>query len=251
MRVCYNVGMRAMTYLGTQGWAYKSWLGVFYPEGTKSGDFLAEYAKHFRAVEIDSTFYGTPRSTTIEQWRETTPADFRFTAKFPQSITHDKMLKGAEKETEQFLSTMSRLGDKLGPLVLQFPYAFAPSQRESLAHYLASLPTRFRYAVEVRQRGWLNDAFYALLEEHHIAFALSDYGHMPSVVRATTDFTYVRLLGDHKAIPDDQFDRVRFDRSDDLERWRDVIVDLNEKGITVWGFMNNHYQGHSLPPCAR
>ena len=79
-------------YLGTQGWSYRSWGGNFYPAQTPAGDYLKTYAQNFHAVEIDSTYYGTPRPQTVQQWREVTPADFRFTAKFPQAITHEKML---------------------------------------------------------------------------------------------------------------------------------------------------------------
>ncbi|MEW5717012.1 MAG: DUF72 domain-containing protein, partial [Chloroflexota bacterium] len=150
-----------------------------------------------------------------------------------------------QPETEQFLSTISLLGDKLGPLLLQFPYTFTPDQRETLARYLAALPTQFRYAVEVRQRGWLNDAFFALLKQHRVAYALSDYGRMPRTAPVTTDFAYIRLLGNRQDITDEQFDRVRLNRDADLDRWSDLIADLNEKGVVVWGFVNNHYQGHS------
>ena len=244
-RVCYNSVVTLNTFLGTQRWAYKSWVGAFYPEGTKSGDYLTEYARRFRAVEVDSTYYGVPRPYSVEQWRDATPAHFRFTAKFPQIITHEKMLKDAERATEQFLSTMALLGDKLGPLLLQFPYTFKPDQHDALARYLAALPTQFRYAVEVRQRAWLSNAFFDLLKQHHVAHALSDYGYLPRVVRITTDFAYVRLLGNRKDIPDDQYDRVRLNRDADLERWGNLIADLNEKGVVVWGFVNNHYQGHS------
>ncbi|MCI0475029.1 MAG: DUF72 domain-containing protein, partial [Anaerolineales bacterium] len=182
---------------------------------------------------------------SVEQWRDATPAQFRFTAKFPQIITHEKMLKDAERETDQFLTTMGLLGEKLGPLLLQFPYTFTPDQRDVLARYLAALPTQFRYAVEVRQRGWLNDVFFDLLKQHRVASALSDYGYMPRVARVTTDFAYFRLLGNRKDIRDEQFDRVRFNRDADLDRWRDLIADLNEKGVMTWCFVNNHYQGHS------
>jgi uncharacterized protein YecE (DUF72 family) len=232
-------------FLGTQGWAYKSWVGVFYPEGTRADDYLAEYAKHFRAIEIDSTYYAIPRARSVEQWRDATPAHFRFAAKFPQSITHEKMLTDAERETEQFLATMALLGEKLGPLVLQFPYTFAPTQHDTLARYLTALPPQFRYAVEVRQRGWLNDAFFDLLQHHRVAYVMSDYGAMPRVPRVTTDFAYIRLLGRRQDFKDEQFDRVRLNREADLARWSDLIFDLNEKGVAVWAFVNNRYQGHS------
>ncbi len=232
-------------YLGTQGWSYKSWVGNFYPVNTSAGDYLKEYSRNFRAVEIDSTYYGTPRSATVEQWREVTPADFRFTAKFPQAITHEKMLKDTTAETRHFIDTMALLGDKLGPLLLQFPYQFKPDQRDLFAEFLAALPTEFRYAVEVRHRGWLNDAFFEILEKHHIALALADYAYMPKLDRATTDFVYIRWLGNRKDIPDDHYERVRINRDAEVDRWGELITQFLEKGVTVWGFANNHYQGHS------
>jgi uncharacterized protein YecE (DUF72 family) len=78
-------------YLGTQSWSHKDWVGVFYPEGTAPADTISEYARHFNTVEIDSTFYGIPRETTVMAWRERTPEGFVFAAKFPQVITHEKI----------------------------------------------------------------------------------------------------------------------------------------------------------------
>ncbi len=232
-------------YLGTQGWSYKSWVGHFYPVNTAASDYLKEYAKQFRAVEIDSTYYGAPRPQTVDQWREITPDDFRFTAKFPQTITHEKMLKDALPETLRFLDALARLGDKLGPLLLQFPYQFKPDQHAALADFLAALPREFRYAVEVRHRGWLNDAFFDLLAQQRAALALADYVSMPKLDRATTDFVYIRWLGNRKDIPDDHYESVRINRDAELDRWSNLITQFLEKGVTVWGFANNHYQGHS------
>jgi uncharacterized protein YecE (DUF72 family) len=232
-------------YLGTQGWSYKSWGGNFYPANTVAGDYLKEYSKHFRAVEIDSTFYGTPRAQTVTHWREVTPDDFRFAAKFPQAITHEKMLKDVTTETLRFVDTMALLSDKLGPLVLQFPYQFKPDQHEALAAFLSALPAGFRYAVEVRHRGWLNDALFDLLEKHHVALVLAEYAYMPKIERATTDFVYIRWLGNRKDIPDDHYETVRINREAELDQWGDLITQFLEKGVTVWGFANNHYQGHS------
>lgn len=235
----------SQVHLGTQGWSYKSWVGNFYSADTSAGDYLKEYARQFGAVEIDSTYYGAPRPQTVTQWRAITPDDFRFTAKFPQAITHEKMLKDALPETMHFLDAMALLGDKLGPLLLQFPYQFKPDQQSTLADFLAALPRDFRYAVEVRHRGWLNDAFFDLLTQHRVALALADYAYMPKLDRATTDFVYIRWLGNRKDIPDDHYESVRINRDKELDRWSDLISQFLEKGVTVWGFANNHYQGHS------
>ncbi len=232
-------------HLGTQGWSYKSWVGNFYPANTAASDYLNQYARQFHAVEIDSTYYGAPRPQTVKQWHEITPENFRFTAKFPQAITHEKMLKDATSETLQFLDAMTPLGDKLGPLLLQFPYQFKPNKHSMLSEYLAALPRNFRYAVEVRHRGWLNDSFFNLLAQHRVALALADYAYMPKLDRATTDFVYIRWLGNRKDIPDDHYETVRIQRDEELDRWSALITQFLDQGVTVWGFANNHYQGHS------
>ncbi len=234
-----------MIYLGAQGWSYKSWDGVFYLKDTPAQNYLAEYAQKLRAVEIDSTFYATPRASAVKQWAQVTSDHFRFTAKFPQKITHENMLKNVGQHVALFLDTMSLLGEKLGPLLLQFPYTFKPEQRAVLADFLAALPTTFRYAIEVRQRGWLQDWFFDLLAQHRVALVLADYAYMPKLERATTDFVYIRWLGNRKDVPDDEYDHVRLDRSSELDHWTDVIADLVDKGVTIWGFANNHYMGHS------
>ncbi len=232
-------------FLGTQGWSYKSWVGSFYPERTPASSYLKEYARRFRAVEIDSTAYGTPRRETVDNWYNVTPADFRFTAKFPQVITHEKKLKDAEQEAAHFLATIKLLGEKLGPLLLQFPYQFKPDQLSRLADFLSALPTDFRYAVEVRHRGWLTDEFFDLLAQHRVAIALTDYAYMPRLERVTTDFAYVRWLGNRKDVADNQYQNILINRDTELDRWSQVIARLVDQGITVWGFANNHYQGHS------
>lgn len=234
-------------HLGTQGWSYKSWVGTFLPAKTPAAKYLEEYARIFHAVEIDATYYGIPRSSTIESWDRATPTDFRFTAKFPQSITHEKMLKGVERETYGFLDAMSLLGGKLGPLLMQFPYNFKPTLRTELESFLAALPSdsHFRFAVEVRNKGWLQDWFFDLLAQHRVALTLADYAYMPKLERVTTDFTYIRWLGNRRDVPDDEYDHVRRNRDEEMDHWTDVIANLVDKGVAIWGFANNHYMGHS------
>src|SRR5215213_5483727 len=103
-------------YLGTSGWSYADWEGTLYPEGLPSGSRLAEYVKRYATVEIDSTFYGTPRRSTVQKWREIVPEGFLFAAKVPQEVTHESSLVDARSEAEGFVNTMQALEDKLGPL---------------------------------------------------------------------------------------------------------------------------------------
>ncbi|MGH3145451.1 MAG: DUF72 domain-containing protein, partial [Rubrobacter sp.] len=111
-------------YLGTSGWSYADWEGTVYPEGLPSASRLAEYVKRYATVEIDSSFYGTPRRATVRRWREISPDGFLFAAKFPQEVTHEMRLVGCEREAENFVHTMADLGDRLGPLLVQLPPSF-------------------------------------------------------------------------------------------------------------------------------
>lgn len=97
-------------------------MGRFYPEGTKPAHFLQYYARYFNCVEIDSTFYRIPTAKTVEHWRERTPKGFVFAAKGPSLITHQKVLLDADDDLKAFLRVMDLLGEKLGPILWQFPY---------------------------------------------------------------------------------------------------------------------------------
>ena len=109
---------RGKLFLGTQGFSFDDWVGTFYPEGTRKKEYLEAYARHFPTVEIDSTFYGVPRATTVQGWANRTPEGFTFSAKFPRLITHDKKLDRARGDAEHFINTMRGVGDKLAVLTM-------------------------------------------------------------------------------------------------------------------------------------
>src|SRR3954468_10106130 len=175
-------------YLGTSGWSYADWEGTLYPRGTPPAGRLAEYAKHFATVEIDSTFYGTPRGTTVARWRQVAPCGFLFAAKFPQELTHERKLVNSRSEAEGFVRTMQALEDRLGPLLLQLPPNFTVEGKEVLNAFLQELPEGPRYAVEVRHRSWVGSDLPELLRERGAALTLVDYPRMPRLEEATTDF---------------------------------------------------------------
>ncbi len=230
--------------LGTSGWSYPDWVGNFYPAGSKPAAFLRLYSQKYRTVEIDSTFYGVPKESSVLRWRDETPDDFKFAAKFPKSVTHESTLASAGAEVAAFLNRMELLGDKLGPLLLQFPYGFRAASFEDLAEFLNSLPVGFRYALEIRHKSWIGPRFEDLLREHRIALALIDHPWTPRMEAVTADFTYIRWLGDRKLIEND-FSHIRFERNDDLKNWKSVIERISTDGLFVYGYFNNHYEGHS------
>jgi uncharacterized protein YecE (DUF72 family) len=237
-------------YLGTSGWSYSDWEGTLYPEGLPSGSRLAEYVKRYATVEIDSTFYGTPRRSTVEKWREIVPEGFLFAAKFPREVTHEQNLVDAEAETENFLRTMAELGDRLGPLLLQLPPSFTVEGMGVLEDFLKGLPEGFRYAIEVRHRSWLGSDLPEMLRERGVTLTLIDYPRMPRMEEATTGFSYIRWLGDRLEFPSGHT-RLARERDDDLGWWSDLVGRFLEEGRTVFAYANNHYQNHSPSTLAR
>jgi uncharacterized protein YecE (DUF72 family) len=120
-------------HLGTIGWSYNFWKGNFYPAKTASKDFLSYYSKQFNTVEVDATFYRNPTEETVKNWRAVTPEGFMFSLKFPQLITHVKMLKDCQPQTDAFLNGVALLKEKLGPLLFQFPPSFTAKHFQELA----------------------------------------------------------------------------------------------------------------------
>jgi uncharacterized protein YecE (DUF72 family) len=231
-------------YLGTSGWSYADWEGTVYPPGIPPAGRLAEYVKHFATVEVDSTFYGTPKPSTVERWRRVVPEGFRFAAKFPREITHEKNLVGCEEAVRDFVRTMQGLDNRLGPLLLQLPPGFTDEGMDALEAFLSERPEGPLYAVEVRHRSWLGSDLPDLLREHGVALTLVDYPQMPQLDEATADFVYIRWLGDRREFPSGHT-HLKKDRIEDLRYWSGLVDRFLEVDKTIFAYANNHYQNHS------
>ncbi len=244
--------------LGTSSWSSEDWVGPFYPFGTVPADFLSNYSQHFDTVEIDATYYRIPSESMVRNWRARTPPGFTFAAKFPQLITHEKVLRDCNEDLANYLRTMSLLEDRLGPLLLQFPYfnqkAFAKPEDfyARLAPFLAELPEGFKYALEVRNKYWVTPRLLDMLRKKRIALALIDHPWMTPISQlikkmdvVTADFAYIRWLGDRKGIEEktQHWDKVIVDREAEMEIWIPIIRELLKQRIQVVGYFNNHYAG--------
>ena len=249
-------------FLGTSAFTAAGWPGSFYPVGMKPTAYLSYYANKFQTVEIDSTYYGTPSASTVTSWYKKTPPDFVFAAKVPQIITHEKIMVNCEAEFEEFVDRMNILDEKLGPLLFQFPkfteYQIHPDEFSRRLRFLLNrvkdLPT-VRFAVEIRNKTWLDKQFTDLLCEYNVALALTDTSFMPRPWEmkerfdlVTTDFLYVRWLGDRHGIEKitQEWDKTVVDRKSDLKNWVDVLKELvfNKQIRKLFAFANNHYAGH-------
>ncbi len=247
-------------HVGTSSFSDESWVGSFYPAGTKPAEFLSVYARRFDTVEIDATFYRIPSSTQARSWAAKVPAGFKVAAKVPQLITHEKLLVGCGDDMKAFLDAMEELGGKLGPLLFQFPYfrydAFASLDAflERLEPFLESLPPGRAFALEVRNKTWVGERLLTALRRHRVAYTLIDLPWMPmadEVIRKfdvlTSDFVYARWLGDRMGIEakTDRWDKLIVDRTPEMERWVPALASLLARNIEVYGYFNNHYAGHA------
>jgi uncharacterized protein YecE (DUF72 family) len=230
-------------HLGTIGWSYSFWKGNFYPEKAAAKDFLGYYSSKFSTVEVDSTFYRIPNQQTVTNWREQTPGGFRFSLKFPGVITHVKMLKDCQRETSLFLERAALLKEKLGPLLLQFPPSFGVERQSSLADFLGKLPKTQRYVVEVRDEGFLNEAFYSVLRESNVALAWVDSPSMPSISKVTSDFLYIRWEGDRQKVKG-TLGKIEVDVQENLRLWADKIKPYLSRETDVFGYFGKYYSGY-------
>lgn len=236
-------------------------MGKVYSAGTRQADYITEYAQRYDTVEIDSTFYGTPRQSTVDGWRERTPESFTFATKAPQMITHEKFLVGCDRDLAEYLRTMDTLGPRLGPIVFQFPYyskKYNVSEEDFLARlgpFIASLPKDGHlFVVEVRNKAWIRKPLIELLGERGVTLALIDHPWMHQAHQLikiagifTGPFAYVRLLGDRYGIEKitKTWGEHVIDRKPDLARWATVMKSILAQRLNVLGYINSHYSGYA------
>jgi uncharacterized protein YecE (DUF72 family) len=239
-------------YRGCSGWSYTSWKGPFYPPNLDNSDWLRFYSQVFDYVEIDSSFYRIPSQLMVKNWVKKTPVNFRFTAKFPKVITHDKFLVDVEDEVEQFLENIKPLEEKTLALLIQLP----PSMEimpglESLRNLLPLLDGGFRYAVEVRHHSWFQDLAYNFFADNDICLVWSQLAKLCTPPIVTTDFLYVRFIGD-RSIDEKDFGMIQRDRVSEMNNWAGEIKNVeagkergrsSEEISAVMIAANNHYAG--------
>ncbi len=180
-------------HVGTSGYSYPEWKGTFYPARLPAKQMLGFYASHFRAVEINNTYYRPPAPSTLEAWAAQVPGDFRFALKAPQEITHVRRLAGVVEQVSSLLDAAGTLRGRLGPILFQLPPTFKKDVAR-LRAFLALLTPACRAAVEFRHESWFDEEVFGLLREFGAALCVADAEDglkVPCV--ATADWGYVRL----------------------------------------------------------
>jgi uncharacterized protein YecE (DUF72 family) len=213
--------------IGTSGWHYPHWRERFYPRGLASSRRLEWYARHFDTVEINASFYRLPTPATVAAWRDGVPASFEFAVKASRYLTHMKKLSDPEPALAEFLPVVAGLGSKLGPILFQLPPRWRANPAR-LASLLELLPTRHRYAFELRDPSWFTPGIEALLERHGAAFCIYELGELRSPFSVTAPFVYVRLHGPERKYAGSYGERELAGWSERVQGWleerRDVYV---------------------------
>jgi uncharacterized protein YecE (DUF72 family) len=232
--------------IGTSGWSYKEWEGIFYPKGEKTK--LSYYARYFRTVEIDSTFYGFPKENMIRGAIRNTPPDFVFSAKLPKLITHEKSLDlemGVQRDLTKFMFLMRPLEEegKLGALLIQLPPSFAyEGGLPKLKRFLEIIPKNVRFAVEFRNMSWLGKGDADdLLKSHNVAKTIVDEPLLPPDTGVTADFAFIRWHGRGKRT----WYNYRYS-GEELGEWALRAREVASKVKRVFGYANNHPFGHAV-----
>ncbi len=239
-RTLENVGT---LWIGTSGWVYKHWLGVFYPRKMPGQDLLPFYARHYPTVEINYSYYKLPERSTFEGWRKQTPEGFLFAVKASRYLTHMKKLKDAEEPLERLMQRAGGLEEKLGPILFQFPrwWSLNFERLRAFAEALERYPGH-RWAFELRHESWLVDEVFDLLAAHDAALCLPVGWGIPLRVRRTAGWTYIRFHGGEHTpdFPDDE-----------LRPWAERIGGYLADGADVYAYFNNDVEGRALQNAAR
>lgn len=260
-----NLNDQQKVRVGTCAWSFDGWKGSFYPADLPDRMRLEFYAQYFPAVEIDSTFYQTPSPSTVLHWAECTPASFRFACKLPSAITHACRLRDCTADFAAFLQAMEPLGAKLQTILIQLPPSFSPKEGAPvLRQFLKQLPRAYRFAIEFRHSGWHKPQIVRLLERHRVCWVWADTTPLNQRNLApfelwphTTDFVYLRLLGDYSTKYDGegqrvhQYDKLLWKREAALESWAVKVERQLSEVRSVWAFANNHYEGFAPETCQR
>ncbi len=233
--------------LGTSGWSYKEWVGPFYEESKRK---LSYYTRFFQTTEINSTFYAYPSRSVVYGFYRTAPEGFKFSAKLPRLITHQKHLNPDLKiknDLLRFLELLEplRTSRKLGAILIQLPPSFIfEHDYDNLASFFPLLPSDLEFAVEFREHSWLRNETWKLLKEYNVAYTIVDEPLLPPEIQVTADFAYIRWHG--KGVR--PWYNYHYDQHE-LEEWVPKVKKVSKQVKRVYGYFNNHYHGYAPENC--
>ncbi len=224
-------------YIGTCGFYYEDWRGVFYPKDLPKTKYLDFYIDNFSTVELNSTFYHLPKQKSVLHWREKAKKGFLYSLKAYRGITHYKKLKNVKDDLYLYLHLIKNLRPYLGVILFQLP----PSLKvdiDLLANFLSLLPSGYDYAVEFRDESWYEKEVYDILTRYEVSFCIHDFGKKQTPIIETSKNIYIRFHGPNG--------RYRGSYSEDfLRKWANIIKNFKDKR-RVFCYFNNDYEGNAV-----
>ena len=230
-------------HIGTSGYSYDHWKGIFYPEKLPKDRFFEHYSRYFDTVEINYSFYHIPTKKQVATWRQQAPEGFLFSLKAPKRITHTQRLTGAAGFTGAFIWQTKELREHLGVFLFQLPPSFE-ADRELLEGFIATLPFGFRYVFEFRHPSWYRDEILSLLQDHAMGLCLIDAPQLTVLDIATTTYVYFRFHGHTKWID-------YCYSEEELRNFRDKIVMHLDAGREVFVYFNNDANAYAVQNAQR
>lgn len=229
-------------YIGTSGWSYKHWKGIYYPEGLKPADWLSYLASHFDVTEINTSFYHLPKEHTVTSWVNEVPAGFKFCPKISRYLTHIKRLKDPEEPLQRFFELFAPIKKHLGPVLVQLPpnLKFDYERAEHFFKVLHKDYKQYDFALEVRHDTWLANDALALLTRYNVAIVISQSGNQfPYTEMVTAKNIYVRFHGPEALYASSYSDEMLAGFAQKFRQW---LAD----GHFIWAFFNNDINGYAI-----
>ena len=233
--------MKSSIHIGTSGWSYKHWKGIFYPAKLKTAEWITFYAQQFKTTEINGSFYKLPSKETVLEWMGKVPTDFMFCPKMSRFLTHMKKLNDPEEPLERFFGIFAPMKKMMGPVLLQLPrmLKFNYDKAEHLYHLLKTTYKKYEFVMEVRHETWLEEKSLTLMTKYDIGLVISQSGqHFPYSEMITAKNIYVRFHGPHQLYGSSYPQKMLNDFASKFKRWQ-------KQGHTVWAFFNNDIHGYA------
>ena len=238
-------------FIGTSGWVYSHWKGVFYPKDLSPKDKLKYFSQHFKTTEINYSFYRLPSQSVYQNWYSQTPENFLFALKASRFITHIKRLKGVKKDWKIFIKNGLTLKEKLGPILFQFPPSFRATgenikRLEEFLKFIRINPrlnphksAALRFAFEFRHQSWRDEKIYKLLKKHKAVWVIADSPCYPRADIVAGDFAYIRMHGSKVLFSSKYTKKELSSLSGKIKKWL-------KQGKDVYVYFNNDACGYAL-----
>ena len=222
-------------YVGTSGYQYDHWRGVFYPDDIPKKDWFNYYTEYFDTVEINNTFYNLPSPETFKRWAEEAPDDFCYTLKYSRYGSHIKKLKDPQDTITYFLERAKYLSHKIGPILVQLPPGWKVNT-ERLENFLEAIDKNYRWVLEFRNSAWLCEDVFDILRRHNVALCIHDMISDHPWIN-TADWTYLRFHGE---------DYAGCYSQSYLDEVAAYVAENLNNGLDVYAYFNNDAEGYAV-----